>query len=93
MKACNMTMCAKHDPHKVLGDSRGEDFFGVKAKRGHSRFFNCALYVHIPIEKRTKPKLSIEKNIFVVCSKTSKAYMIFNQGQRKAIVSRVVRFE
>ena len=65
-------------PHRILGDkTRKESFTGVKPEIGHLRIFGCLVYIHVPVEKRTKLEPSGEKGIFVGCSETSKAYRIF----------------
>jgi hypothetical protein len=77
-----------------LGDKTPEEAFtGVKPKIGHFRIFGCPVYIHVPVEKRTKLEPSGEKGIFVGYNETSKAYRIFIPAQRKTMVSRDVKFE
>ena len=70
-----------------------EAFTGVKPEIGHLRIFGCPVYIHEPVEKRTKFEPSGEKGILVGYSETSKAYKIFMPAQRKTTVSRDVKFE
>ena len=61
-----------------MGDKTPEKAFtGVKPKIGHLRIFGCPLYIHVPMEKRTKLEPLGEKGIFVGYSENSKAYRIF----------------
>jgi hypothetical protein len=64
--------------HKILGDKTPEEVFTVvKPEISHLRIFGCLVYIHVPVEKRTKLEPSREKGIFVGYNKTSKAYKIF----------------
>jgi hypothetical protein len=65
----------------------------VKPKIGHLRIFGCLVYIHVPLEKRTKLEHSGQKGIFVGCRETSKTYRIFIPMQRKIVVSRDVNFQ
>jgi hypothetical protein len=45
----------KKSPHKILEDKTPEeDFLGVNPEIIHLRIFGCPLYIHVPVEKRTK---------------------------------------
>jgi hypothetical protein len=57
------------------------------------RIFGYPVYIHVPVEKRTKLEPSGKKGIFVGYSETSKAYRIFIPTQRKIIVSKDVKFD
>jgi hypothetical protein len=94
-EACNTTIYVQNkSPHRILGDKTPEEAFtGVKPEIGHLRIFGCPVYIHVPVEKRTKLEPSGEKGIFVGYNETSKAYRIFIPAQRKTIVSRDVKFE
>jgi hypothetical protein len=62
----------------MLGDKTPKEaFLGGKQEIGHLRIFGCPIYIHIPVEKRTKMEPSRQKGIFVGYNKTSKAYIIF----------------
>jgi hypothetical protein len=77
-----------------LGDKTPKEAFtGLKPKIGHLRIFGFPVYIHVPMEKRTKLDPSREKGIFVGYSKTSKAYKIFILAWRKTVVSIDVKFE
>jgi transposase InsO family protein len=78
-EACNTTVYVQNrSPHRILGDKTPEEAFsGVKPEIGHLRIFGCPVYIHVPVEKRTKLEPSGQKGIFVGYNETSKAYMIF----------------
>jgi hypothetical protein len=65
----------------------------VKLEILHLRIFGCPVYIHVPVEKRTKLEPSREKGIFLGYIETSKAYRIFIPAQRKIVVRRDVKFE
>jgi hypothetical protein len=67
VEACNTTVYVQNmSPHKVLEDKNLEEaFFGVKLEIGHFRIFGCPIYIHVPIEKRTKLEPSGEKGLFI----------------------------
>jgi hypothetical protein len=94
-EACNTAIYVQNkSAQKILGDKTPEEAFtGMKPEIGHLRIFGCALYIHVPMEKRTKLETLVEKGIFVGYNETSKSYRIFIQMQRKTIVSRDVKFE
>jgi hypothetical protein len=48
----------------------------VKPKIEHLRIFGCLVYIHVPMEKRTKLEPSGHKGIFVGYNETSKDYKI-----------------
>jgi hypothetical protein len=70
-----------------------EAFTGVKPEVSHFRIFGCPVYIHVPVEKRTKLEPSNRKGLFVGYSETSKAYKVYIPEQRKTVVSRDVKFE
>jgi hypothetical protein len=81
-------------PHRISGEKTiEEEFSGVKQEIGNLRIFGCRVYIHVPVEKRTKLDPLGQKGIFVGYNETSKAYMIFNLVQHKIFVSRYFRFE
>jgi transposase InsO family protein len=84
-EACNTTVYLQNmSPHRILGDKTPEEAFtGVKPEIGHFRIFGCPVYIHVPVEKRTKLEPSGEKGIFVGYNETSKAYRIFIPAQRR----------
>jgi hypothetical protein len=59
----------------------------------HFLIFGCPVYIHVPIEKRTKLEPSKEKGLFVGYNEISKAYKVFVPDQRKTVISRDVNFE
>jgi hypothetical protein len=67
--------------------------WGNRPKIGHLRIFGCLVYIHIPVEKRTKLQPSKERGILVGYSEDLKAYRVFLLDQRKTVVSRDVKFE
>lgn len=69
-----------------------EAFTGVKPKVIHFRIFGRPIYIHVPIEKRTKLEPSNKKGLFVGYSETSKAYKVYIPGWRKIVVSRDLKF-
>jgi hypothetical protein len=80
--------------HRILEDKTPEEAFtGVKPEVSHFRIFGCPIYIHVPIEKRTKLEPSNRKGLFVGYSETSKAYRVFIPDQRKTVISRDVKFE
>ena len=81
-------------PHRILEDKAPKEvFIGVKPKVILFHIFGCPIYIHIPVEKRTKLELSNMKGLFVGYSGTSKAYMIYILGKIKTIVRRDIKFE
>jgi hypothetical protein len=94
-EACNTLVYLQNkSPYRILGDKTLEEAFtGVKPEIGHLKIFGCPIYIHMPVEKRTKLEPSSEKGIFVGYNETSKAYMIFIPVQQKTMVSRDVKFE
>ena len=77
-----------------MGDKIHEEAFTrVKLEIGHLRIFGCPVYIHEPVEKRTKFEPSGEKGILVGYSETSKAYKIFMPAQQKIVVSQDVKFK
>jgi hypothetical protein len=72
-------------PHKILGDKTPKDAFTrVKPEIGHLTIFGFPVYIHVPVEKRTKMEPSRD-DIFVRYSKTSKAYKIFIQCNERQL--------
>jgi hypothetical protein len=57
------------------------------------RIFGCPIYIHVPVEKRTKLEPSYRKGLFVGYSETSKAYKVYIPKQRNTVVSKDVKFE
>ena len=81
-------------PHRVLENKTPEEVFsGKKPEVIHLRIFSCPVYIHIPKEKRTKLDPSGKKAIFVVYSKSLKAYKIYFPGYNKIDISRDVTFD
>lgn len=70
-----------------------EAFSRIKPNISHLRIFGCPVYVHVPKDKRTKLEPSGKRGIFEGYSESSKAYRIYNPGQRYIEVSRDVTFE
>jgi len=65
-------------PHRAMEDMTPEEaFIGVKPKVSHLRIFGSPIYVHIPLEKRTKLEPPSEKGIFVGYSETLKVYRVY----------------
>jgi transposase InsO family protein len=94
-EACNTTVYLQNrSPHRILEDKTPEEAFtGVRPEIGHLRIFGCPVYIHIPVEKRTKLEPSGQKGILVGYNEDSKAYRVFLPDQRKTVVSRDVKFE
>ena len=64
--------------HEILEEKTPEEsFIGVKLEVSHFLFFGCPIYIHVPLEKRTKLDPSSRKGLFVGYSETSKAYRVF----------------
>jgi hypothetical protein len=70
-----------------------EAFTGKGPEIGHLRIFGCLVYCHVLAERRTKLEPTIEKDILVGYSETSKAYRIYIPALMKTMVRRDVRFE
>jgi hypothetical protein len=94
-EACNTAVYIQNKcPHKILENKTLEEAFtGVKPKVCHFRIFGCPVYIHVPIEKRTKLEHVDGKGLFVGCNETSKAYRVYILEQRKIVVSKDVKFE
>jgi hypothetical protein len=71
-------MGGQQSPHRILTDKTPKEaFIGLKPEIGHFKIFGCPVYIHVPVEKRTKLEPLGEKGIFVGYSETSKDYRIF----------------
>ena len=55
-KACSTAVYLQNRiPHRILEDKTPEEAFtGKRPEVGHLRIFGCPVYIHIPVEKRTK---------------------------------------
>ena len=53
-----------------------EAFTREKPEISHMRIFGCPVYVHVPLEKRTKLDLTGKQGIFVGYSESAKSYRI-----------------
>jgi hypothetical protein len=95
LEACNTVVyLQKRSPHRILeGKTPKEAFTGNRPDIRHLRIFGCLVYIHIPLEKRTKLQPSGERGILVGYSEDSKAYKVFLRDQRKIVVKRDVKFE
>ena len=64
-EACNTTLYVQNkSPHRILGDKTPEEaFIGVKLEIRHLRIFGCPVYIHVPVEKRTKLEPLGEKEL------------------------------
>jgi transposase InsO family protein len=62
-KACSTTVYVQNkSPHRILGDKTPKVTFPVvKPKIGHLRIFGCPIYIHVPVENRTKLEPSEQK--------------------------------
>jgi hypothetical protein len=94
-ETCNTTIYIYNRcPHKILEDKTPKEaFIGVKPEVSHFRMFGCLVYIHVPVEKRTKLEPSSRKGLFVGYNETSKAYKVYIPEQRKIVVSKDVKFE
>jgi hypothetical protein len=94
-EACNTTVYVQNkSPHRILEDKTLEEAFTrVKPEIGNLRIFGCAVYNHVPKDKRTKLEPSGRKSMFVGYSETLKSYRIYIPGQGYVVVSQDVRFE
>jgi hypothetical protein len=94
-KACNIAVYIQNlCPHRILEDKTPKEAFtGVKSEVSQFRIFCCLIYIHVPIEKRTKLEPSSKKGLFVSYNETSKAYKVYILEQRKTIVSKDIKFE
>jgi hypothetical protein len=74
-KACNTTVYLQNRSlHQILEDKTSEEAFIVKRPEiGHLMIFGYSVYIHIPVEKRTKLQPSGERGILVGYNKDSKA--------------------
>jgi hypothetical protein len=72
-------------PHRILEDKTPEEsFIGKRPEIGHLMIFCCPVYIHIPVEKRTKLQPSGERGILVRYSEDSKAPGLQNLPDRAA---------
>jgi hypothetical protein len=94
-EACNTVVYLhKRSPHQILeGKTREEEFTGSRPEIGHLRIFGFPVYIHIPMENRTKLHPSGERGILVGYSEDSKACRVFFPNWCKTMVSRDVKFE
>jgi hypothetical protein len=83
----------KRCPHTTLKEKTpGEVFSGIKPEVGCLRIFECLVYIHVPMEKRTKMKPLGKKGVFVGYNENSKAYRIYVPRKRKIEVRRDLTF-
>jgi hypothetical protein len=94
-EACNIVVYVQNrSPHWILGDkTREEAFSRVNPEIGHLRILGFPVYIHVPMEKRTKLDPSMQKGICVWYNKTSKDYRMFILAQQKIVVSKYVKFK
>jgi hypothetical protein len=79
--------------HRIMGDKNPKEvFIGVNSEIGHLSIFGFPIYIHVPIENRTKMDLLQEKDMFVGYNETYKYYRIFLQVKRNKVVRRYVKF-
>ena len=70
-------------PHKIVKNmTPKEAFTGVKPEIGHLWIFGCPVYIHVPMEKKTKLDPSGKKETLVGYNESSKAYRIYILGSR-----------
>jgi IS30 family transposase len=89
VEGCNTTVYLQNrSPHQTLeGKTPEEAFIGSRLEIGHPKIFGCPVYIHIPVEKRTKLQPSWERGILVGYSEDSKVYRVFLPDQCKTLVS------
>jgi hypothetical protein len=81
-------------PHRILKNmTREEAFSRKKPSVEHLRIFGCPVYIHVPKDKRKKLEPLGNMDIFVGYSETSKAYIIYVQGQQKVEINRDMTFD
>ena len=87
VEACNEAIYIRiRCPHRILEDKTPEGaFISVNPEASHFHIFGCPIYIHIPIEKRTKLEPSNRKVLFVSYSETSKAYKIYILGEKRQL--------
>jgi hypothetical protein len=78
-KACNTVVYLQNrSPCRILVDKTPKKAFtSSRPGIGHLRIFGCPIYIHIPVEMRTKLQPSRERGIFVSNNEDSKAYRVF----------------
>jgi hypothetical protein len=93
-EACNTTIYVQNrSPHRILGDKTPEEAFtGVKPEIGHFRIFGCPVYIHVPVEKRTKLEPS-GRRAYLWGTMRLQKHTGSSFQQRKTVVSRDVKFE
>ena len=64
-----------------------EAWTGMNHSVSHLKIFGCVAYAHIPDELRRKLDKKGQKCIFVVYSKDTKAYNLYDPIARKVIIS------
>jgi hypothetical protein len=80
--------------HSALGFKTPEEMFTEKKPEvSHIKIFGCAVFVHIPKEKRNKLEPSGKKGIFVGYCEVSKAFKIYIPGHCHIEISRDVTFD
>jgi hypothetical protein len=74
-EACNTAVYIQNRcPPRILEDKKlDEAFTSVKPEVSHFRIFGCLIYIHVPVEKRTKLEPSSQKGLFVDSLLSSKA--------------------
>jgi hypothetical protein len=65
----------------------------VKQEVSQFHIFGCLVYIHVPVEKRTKLEASSRNGLFVGYNETSKAYKVFITEQRKTMIRKDVKFK
>ena len=79
VEACSTAVYIHNrSPHRAVGNMTPEECFsGKKPEVGHFRIFGSLTYSHVPSEKRTKLKPTVEKGICVGYDETVKAFRIY----------------
>jgi hypothetical protein len=95
VEACNTSVYIQNKcPHGILEDKTMEEAFtGVKPEVSHFHIFVYPVYIHVPVEKRTKLEPSSRKGLFVGYNEISKDYRVYILEQRKTVVRKDVKFE
>ena len=65
----------------------------MNPEMSHFLIFNCLVYIHTLVEKRTKLDPSSMNGLILDYSETSKAYKIYIPALRKVVARRDVKFE
>jgi len=92
-EACRLAAYLKNrSPHKAIGCTPFEMYYGKKPDLGHLRIFGCRVYAHLEEEHRKKWDSRTIEGVFFGYYSTAGLYLIFDVNRRVLMKKRDVTF-